>query len=194
MTVITLPRGSDRVDQFLRRHMRTRHWSVPQLADHCDVSIGMVTKWISENPRYRVTPSPASCEKIASGLGVDLDEVLAIAGHRPAQLAAKTELSARQRAILDQAERWNAAVGPGREEYFWRTLIAHGDSTVALMQELGTAVNDGTRAAVNAAVKRGAKRGPVDGAEASRTLRSRLPTTHNPFARLLFGPPALAAV
>jgi transcriptional regulator with XRE-family HTH domain len=71
------------MNHYLREAMRARGWTIPKLAEACDVAVGLAQRWVSDNPRYRVTPSPASCEKIATALGVDLDETLAIAGHRP---------------------------------------------------------------------------------------------------------------
>jgi transcriptional regulator with XRE-family HTH domain len=70
------------MNKFLRQAMRDRGWTIPQLADACDASLGLVQRWVSENPRYQVTPSPASCEKIAAALSLDPDTMLELAGHR----------------------------------------------------------------------------------------------------------------
>jgi transcriptional regulator with XRE-family HTH domain len=143
------------VDEFLKTEMALRHWTKAKLAEECDVSESLVSKWVSDDPRRRVLPSPQSCAKIAAALGADLDQVLALAGHRvvPASTSsASRRLDARRRAVQDQFERWIAAVGPEYEEYFWRHLKAQGDSTVALIRGMGTAVSTPSDAAVNAAV------------------------------------------
>jgi transcriptional regulator with XRE-family HTH domain len=62
--------------------MEARSWNIPRLAEACDVNPGLVARWVTNNRRYRVTPSPTSCEKIAAALGADLDDVLELAGHR----------------------------------------------------------------------------------------------------------------
>ena len=139
------------MDEFLRTEMRLRDWNVPKLAEACDVSVGLAAKWVSDNPRYHVRPNPQSCAKIAKALGVDVDHVLALAGHRTTPAAATT-LSARQRAVLEDVERWNAAVGVENEEYFWRHVRAAAESAVALIQGLGTAVNPPPDGAINSAV------------------------------------------
>lgn len=144
------------MQEFLKEEMALRHWNVSRLAEACDVSIGLAAKWVSDNPRYHVRPSPTSCAKIAAALGVDLDRVLELAGHR-APSAATAEVSARSRAVQEQVERWIAAVGPENEEYFWRHLKAQGDSTVALIQGLGTAVNPDPDGAINSGVSASSK-------------------------------------
>lgn len=70
------------LDDFLRQAMKERAWSIPRLAEACDVNPGLVARWVSKNARYRVTPGPASCKKIAAALGLDPDYVLELAGHR----------------------------------------------------------------------------------------------------------------
>lgn len=112
MTALTLMREATQVDEYLRDKMRERGWNIARLAEACDVSDGLASKWLSANPRYRVTPSPPSCEKIADALGVDLDELLVLAGHRPSRGASpvataapdEVELLAHFRQ-LDQAHR-----------------------------------------------------------------------------------------
>lgn len=68
--------------EFLKDQLRERQWSIPQLAKAARVSIGLAYKWVAEDPAYRVNPSPASCRKLAAGLGIDEDRMLEIAGHR----------------------------------------------------------------------------------------------------------------
>lgn len=138
--------------------MRERGWTIARLAEACDVSDGLAAKWVSENPRLRVIPSPKSCEKIADALGVDPDEVLELAGHRKAR-EPRTEVDARRQAVRDQLDRWLTAVGPDNEEYFWQHLKAQGDSAVNLIKRIGTAVNGESEDAVNAAVSQRAERG-----------------------------------
>lgn len=143
------------MEEFLKTEMRVRGWNVARLAGACEVSTGLAAKWVSDNPRYHVRPNPMSCAKIAAALERDLDYVLELAGHRtprPAAERADAELSARRRSIHDQLERWIAAVGPQYEEYFWRYLKAQGDSGVAFIRGVGTAVRKEADGAINAAL------------------------------------------
>jgi transcriptional regulator with XRE-family HTH domain len=73
------------VNEYLRETVVTRGWTIPRLPDACDVAVGLAQRWVSENPRYRVTPNPRSCEKIAAALDIDPDYLLEMAGHRHAR-------------------------------------------------------------------------------------------------------------
>jgi transcriptional regulator with XRE-family HTH domain len=152
------------MNTFLRQAMRDRGWTIPQLAEACEVAVGLAQRWVSENPHYRVTPNPLSCAKIATALGVDLDQVLALAGHRVSPTSGRTRLAARLRAVEEQYERWIAAVGPENEEYFWRHLKVQGDSTVDLIRGVGVAVNTASDTAVSKGVSAsGASDNALDG-------------------------------
>jgi transcriptional regulator with XRE-family HTH domain len=125
------------------------------LADRLGVPVQSVSKWAYENPAKRTNPWPASCAKIAQGLGLDYDYVLELAGHRPARSAeehAQAQVTAWRQAVHEQLERWIAAVGPQYEEFFWRNLKTYGESTVALFRDMGSAVMAPHDGAVNGAV------------------------------------------
>jgi transcriptional regulator with XRE-family HTH domain len=77
--------------------------SVTRLAEACGVSIQLASKWVAEDPRKRVTPGPASCEKIADALGYDPDYILELAGHRR-QRGQPTQLDPRLAAFLATIE------------------------------------------------------------------------------------------
>ncbi len=67
--------------QWLRRQMMKQEGGMSQaeLARKVGTSAGLVSDWIRD---VRV-PSSESCDKIADALGLDIDEVLVRAGHRP---------------------------------------------------------------------------------------------------------------
>jgi transcriptional regulator with XRE-family HTH domain len=56
--------------------------SLTHFARGCGTSPSLASKWLDKDPKRRKIPSPASCQKIADGLGIDADQVLAMAGHR----------------------------------------------------------------------------------------------------------------
>jgi transcriptional regulator with XRE-family HTH domain len=144
------------VDKYLKAEMSARGWNVSKLAEACNVSIGLAAKWVTDNPRYHVQPGPTSCAKIAAGLGVDADYVLELAGHRaprPAADWAHARVTAWRQSIHEQLEAWISAVGPQYEEFFWRYLKSQGDSTVAMLRDLGIAVNPPSGGAIKRAVK-----------------------------------------
>jgi len=151
--------------EYLAPALRERGWTKPRFADEVGVSFGLVYKWLDENADTRVTPGPSSCEKIAAALGVDADVILELAGHRKPRRA-RAHISARRQAVRDQVDRWLAAVGEDNEEVFWNSLKAHGDSTVALINNVGTAVNAPAHTAVN--------RGAVGAAASSGGLQRRM--------------------
>lgn len=86
--------------------------NISKFAYACETTPSMAAKWVAEDPRRRVTPSPASCRKIAHGLRVDLDYVLALAGHREAPSGETPQLDARLAAFLSAVESgWRALEG-----------------------------------------------------------------------------------
>lgn len=64
---------------WLRRQLQRREMRQADLARRVGTSPGTVSSWVNGQ---RV-PDPASCDRIADALGVDVDEVLMLAGHRP---------------------------------------------------------------------------------------------------------------
>lgn len=62
----------------LRRIMEERGLSGRQIAAYANVSPNTVNLWL----RGAYVPRPASCAKLATALGVPLDEMLRLAGHR----------------------------------------------------------------------------------------------------------------
>lgn len=157
--------------EYLRQQMEARGWNIPRLAEACDVNPGLVARWVTSNTRYRVTPSPASCEKIAAALGVDLDDLLEMAGHRRRRDESRAVVSALRQAVRDQLDQWMSTVGPDKEEYFWQHLKVQGDSTVDLIRQVDTAVNAPGDAAVNAAVSARKRRGRKDRDSGSGPLK-----------------------
>lgn len=108
-----------------------RRWSVPEFARRCEVSSQLAYKWLSDNPHYRVVPGPASCEKIADALDLDLDYVLELAGHRKARerVAIKPPLSLQQLHIDQEYDRWMDIMAPrlghdAAHNAFWDPVVA----------------------------------------------------------------------
>ena len=66
------------IASWLRHQLARREWSGADLARRLDVSTGRVSEWTSGKRR----PNPRTCIHLADVLGMDPDQVLAIAGHR----------------------------------------------------------------------------------------------------------------
>ena len=160
------------IHSLLRAELETRFANnLSRMGEACDASPSMVSKWVSEDTRRRSVPSPSSCARIAAALGLDPDYVLELAGHRQPR-EPRAEVDARRQAVRDQLDRWLAAVGPEYEQLFWNQLKAQAESTVALIQQIGTAVNANGEAAVNAAVSGRSKRGRSVGETPNGPLRA----------------------
>lgn len=65
---------------WLQWQLDRREWTQSDFARKAGVSTGLVSNWIGGARR----PTPASVDKIADALMLDVDEVLTRAGHRPA--------------------------------------------------------------------------------------------------------------
>lgn len=70
---------SEQLSYWLKRQLARREWNQADFARRLGTSPGNVSRWMTGE---RV-PDPSSIDKIADVLGVDLDLVLALAGHRP---------------------------------------------------------------------------------------------------------------
>lgn len=66
--------------RWLAERLRGREWTNSDLARRMGTSPSVVSRWV----RGERVPDPESCDKIADVLGVDVDLVLTLAGHRPA--------------------------------------------------------------------------------------------------------------
>lgn len=71
---------------WMKRQMERRGWSGGDLARAVGVDSSVVSRWLRSR-----RPDPASVGKIAFALGGDLDELLAMAGHRARPTHAGTE-------------------------------------------------------------------------------------------------------
>ena len=89
---------------WLDRQLRRRGMSQAEFARRLETSSGTVNRWLhGAEPRK---PSPASCDLIADVLGVDRDEVLAIAGHRPPDEELAPDDPRRELIALVKRVRW----------------------------------------------------------------------------------------
>ena len=69
----------ERFATWVRGQLRRRGWTAAELARRLPAPSGTVSRWLSGERQ----PSPRSCDLLADVLGVDLDLVLTLAGHRP---------------------------------------------------------------------------------------------------------------
>jgi transcriptional regulator with XRE-family HTH domain len=118
----------------LRQLLNARALSGAELGRQLDTDKSQVSRWKSGLAR----PEPETVTRIADLFGVDRVGLLELAGYLSGE---PPPISAKRQAIRDQLDRWMAAVGADYEDDFWDALKAHGDSTVALITTVGTAVN-----------------------------------------------------
>src|ERR687898_1191527 len=69
----------ERFVEWLRGQLRRRGWNAAELARRLHVPSGTISRWMTGERQ----PSSHSCDLLADVLGVDLDLVLTLAGHRP---------------------------------------------------------------------------------------------------------------
>ena len=69
----------ERFVEWLRGQLRRRGWNAAELARRLQVPSGTISRWMTGERQ----PSSRSCDLLADVLGVDLDLVLTLAGHRP---------------------------------------------------------------------------------------------------------------
>lgn len=90
--------------------------NISRFAEACDSTPSMASKWVTDDTRRRVTPSPASCQKIAKGLRLDPDYVLTLAKHRAGEAAPLTDTNPRLAAFLSEVESgWQAMDDAARD-------------------------------------------------------------------------------
>jgi transcriptional regulator with XRE-family HTH domain len=65
---------------WLTAQLKRKGWNRNEFTEAAGVPTGVVYRWCENTNR----PSPKNCPRIAAALGVDIDAVLAAAGHRPA--------------------------------------------------------------------------------------------------------------
>lgn len=73
--------GADEASSYkdwMLAEMRRREWRQADFARAAGVDVSMVSRWLNGR-----RPDPASLERVAAALGVDLDGLLTLAGHRP---------------------------------------------------------------------------------------------------------------
>lgn len=93
---------SESLPKWLQRQMDRREWSQATFARNLGVSTGLVSNWLTGVRR----PNPESCERIADVLFVDVDEVLAIAGHRPRDIDIDPDAPGEQIAVMARRIEW----------------------------------------------------------------------------------------
>jgi len=147
--------------EWLEDQLAARGWSAADLtAASQDVESprgldsGLISRWRRRDARAVVPTQAKTLARLARALSLPESEVYRAAGQLPADSVEnpREQIDARRQLVRDQLDRWLAAVGPEHEDYFWEALKAQGDSVVDLIRQVGTAVNEGAQAAVNAAV------------------------------------------
>lgn len=98
--------------QWLRHELARREMKQADLARRLGASTGAISDWVND----KRIPDPSSIHRIADVLFVDVDEVLAIAGHRP-------------RLPQDELERWQSVLRP----YLRRLDPANPEHVMALV-------------------------------------------------------------
>lgn len=106
----------DQFAEWLTRQLRRREWSGADLSRRMGSGNSTVTMWLNG---YRM-PSPASAERLADVLGIDLDVVLAQAGHRP--LEPDIDPESPEAVLLPLIRRINWTTDPRRLESVERDL------------------------------------------------------------------------
>jgi transcriptional regulator with XRE-family HTH domain len=120
---------------WLHEQRTSRNWSQSDLSRASTVDSSIITRWETGATR----PSPANLAKIAPALGVPYEDLLKMCGYLPGE--PDPELDPKRQAMHAQLDRWLNDVRPEDEDPFLTALKAHGDSTVALINRMGTAVN-----------------------------------------------------
>ena len=64
--------------EWMLEEMRRREWRQADFARAAGIDVSMVSRWL-----HGRRPDPASLERVATALGVDLDALFTLAGHRP---------------------------------------------------------------------------------------------------------------
>lgn len=73
---------SEQFGDWLKTQLQRREMTQADLARRADLPTSTVSNWITG----RRIPDPKACDTISDALFVPLDEVLAVAGHRPRTL------------------------------------------------------------------------------------------------------------
>jgi len=96
--------------QWLQHQLDRREWTKAEFARRLGVANGDVSRWV----RDERVPSPASIDRIADVLGVDVDLALTMAGHRPPDLHVDPDSATAQLMPLIEKIDWDT--DPGRLE------------------------------------------------------------------------------
>jgi transcriptional regulator with XRE-family HTH domain len=133
---------------LIEEWLRVQHAPRVEFARVSTVPQNVIGKWLNGDVQ---SVSAANLRKVAPVLGLTYEELLREMGELP-HVRARARVSARRQAIRDQLDRWMAAVGADYEDDFWDALKAQGDSTVALITTVGTAVKSAAEAPLSTGV------------------------------------------
>jgi transcriptional regulator with XRE-family HTH domain len=81
---------SEQFRTYLARQLLRREWTQADLARRSGLSPGRISEWM----HGKRIPSPESCDRLADALGVDVDDLLVVAGHRPKERSNDPETAA----------------------------------------------------------------------------------------------------
>jgi transcriptional regulator with XRE-family HTH domain len=133
---------------LIEEWLRVQHAPRIEFARLSTVPQNVIGKWLNGDVQ---SVSAANLRKVAPVLGLTYEELLREMGELP-RVRARAQVTARRQAIRDQFDRWITAVGKDYEDDFWDALKAHGDSTVALITSMGTAVKSTAEAPLSTGV------------------------------------------
>lgn len=94
---------SQKFAQWFKSQLDRREWNQSDFARRTGISQTTVSTWV----RSRSVPDPASCDIIADVFLLPLDEVLAVAGHRPVETRSHNEAAAAIAAMVRRVN-WTA--------------------------------------------------------------------------------------
>lgn len=78
-TTVDSEMATNEFGRWLQHQLDRRGWKQADLARKMPATTGTISHWITG----KRIPDPASCDLIADVLGIDIDVVLGVAGHRP---------------------------------------------------------------------------------------------------------------
>jgi transcriptional regulator with XRE-family HTH domain len=174
------------LQHFFEAERLRRGWSVREIARRSNISASKAYAIINGDDNVEME----TFENIAAAFDMTPAGLAGVIGKGDSH----EQIDARRQLVRDQLDRWLAAVGPEHEDYFWEALKAQGDSVVDLIHQVGTAVNEGAQAAVNAAVSGRKTRTRPKRGDSGSTLRPRQFPIGRPLGGHRFNVTAAAAL
>jgi transcriptional regulator with XRE-family HTH domain len=128
--------------QFLLGWLERRGWNQGRLAEASEISQSLLSKWLAEDERKRVTPGPANLKKLAPILSVSYEDLLRMVGYLdgPSDVVSPAELDEIETDVNARVAQYIAAVRATPRQY-WRAIIDatfdHGEDWAQRLTEPG---------------------------------------------------------